>query len=164
MTLYSQNDLKESGMPPAPPSLPDFLAVMEEHNAQQCLTVYHKPQNCRELFDTWKPVLEALDRHHNTNDRRFGCFMNAMLFYPNSKSGFSTQPVAYCTFLCKMTKPSCRRSAVYVPVIDPVNGLTLQIKAVKPLEAGEMVSTVKTKQCWVTKKTEIFMVFLGLLG
>ena len=140
---FLQNDLKEMGMWSMPCFIPESLS---KQNAEQCLKLYHQPQNCRKLFNTWTPIVQALDRHHSTNQRQFGCFMNAltdligisMPMYATDQR-FSQEPIAYCTFLNKTATPFCVANAVFVPVVDPVYGPILQVKAVRPVKAGEMV-------------------------
>ncbi|GAU87327.1 hypothetical protein RvY_00199 [Ramazzottius varieornatus] len=88
-----------------------------------------------------------------TNLRQFGPFIDALAdvarmtvcFYPEDASLSDAPvnvPIAHANFLNKTTQPMCDRNAVFVPVTDPVNGLSLRIKTVKDIGAGEMVSRV----------------------
>ena len=146
-----QSSLKASGMPPVPFLATDFIL---EQEAEQCLKLVHQPQNCRKLFTTWKPILEALDRHFSTNIRQFAGFVRAVtdligvalpVFAANddTRVKFRREPVAYGSFLnlykTTMYTPSSVPNAVFVPVVDPVYGPILQVKAVRPVQAGEKV-------------------------
>ena len=58
---------------------------------------------------------------------------------------FSPEPIAYCMFpnLQQITVLFCVPNAVFVPIVDPVHGSVLQVKAVKPLKAGQQVKLTK---------------------
>ena len=112
--------------------------------------MFNQPQNCRRLFNTWKPIVEALDRHHNTNQRQFGCFMSALtdligISVPmfDADLHYCKEPIGYCTFIYASVTPICKPDAVLVPVVDPVHGPILQVKAAAPLNAGELVRILK---------------------
>ena len=126
-----------------PGFIPEDISVQ---HAKQFMELYHQPQNCHELFNTWKPILEALDRYHSTNQCQFGCFMNVLTdvtktSMPLYDAGlcYSKEPIAYCAFLEVNATPICTPNAVLVTFVDPVHGPILQIKAAAPLKAGEMV-------------------------
>ena len=54
---------------------------------------------------------------------------------------FCQEPIAYCLFadLYKTTTPSGMPNAVFVPVVDPSHGPIVQVRAVRPVKAGEQV-------------------------
>ena len=125
---------------------------LSEQKAEQWLVLFRQPPNCRKLFRTWKPILEALDRLHNTNVRQFGCFMQAMTELAATsmptfagERQFSPEPIAYCMFptVEQIITLFCVPNAIFVPVVDPVHGSVLQVKAVKPLKAGQQVILTK---------------------
>ena len=135
-------------MPSVPRLMPEWAI---QQRGEEAVEMFHQPQKCRQLFEMWKPLVDALDQHHDNNVRKFGCFMQTMgelimISMPMFDSGlhYSKEPIAYCTFLNKtMHSPVYSPNAVFVPVIDPVHGPVARVKAVVLLEAGDMASTVK---------------------
>ena len=130
--------------------LPEFVA---EQHAKPFLDSFDEPEKCRRLFKTWKPILEALDRHQNTNQRQIGYFMSSLtdliamalpMFDVDLR--YSKEPIAYCGFLDVSAAPMCNPNVVLVLVVDPIHGPVLQVKAVRPLKAGELVRAVKIHQ------------------
>ena len=135
-----------AGVPTKTFRIPEHIS---EGHAQYWLTLFNQPQNCRKLFNTWKPILEALDRLYNTNVRQLVIFMQSMtelistclpMFEGNGQ--LSREPIAYCMFvsLQMLTKPFSRCNTVFVLIADPVHGCMLQMKAVRPLTAGDQVN------------------------
>ena len=145
MRKFLQNDLRALGVPPTPWSLPESP---EEEPTEKLLLRYHQPQNCRILFDAWEPIVTALNRHYRTNLHQYAEFISFMnevgrITLPifNRDLHYGEEPIAYCAFLMNNTvPPTCNPNAVLVPVLDPVHGPILQLKAVKPLQAGELVN------------------------
>ena len=112
--------------------------------------MFNQPQNCVKLFSTWKPILEALERHHTTNIRKFNGFMYAMyelimasipMFDSNRR--YSKEPIAY-GFLAGWNincfSPVCNPDVVFVPVVHRIFGPILQVIAAKALKAGDLVN------------------------
>ena len=129
-----------------------FPKCLTDEKTKYYLERFHQPQNCRTLFDTWKPIVEALDRHYNTNQRQFGCFLQAIadligMALPmfDAELHYSKEPISYCTFLNVIVIPMSNLNAVLLPVVNPVHGAILQVKAVRPLKAGEMVRVFKIR-------------------
>ena len=58
---------------------------------------------------------------------------------------YSKEPIAYCTFLSVIVTPMSNPNAVLLPIVDPVHGPILQVKAVRPLKAGELVRVSKIR-------------------
>ena len=126
-------------------------------HVEEFLEVFNQPQNCRTLFNTWKPILEALDRHYNINQREFGSFLNALanlivaaLPILCVDLHYCKEPIAYCSFTQRTPTPVCKANAVLVPVVDPVHGPILRVKAAKPLKAGNLVGLYKSRW-WIQR-------------
>ena len=141
---FLQKDLKASGLRSIPCFVHHHCSVQ---HVEEFLEVFNQPQNCRTLFNTWKPILEALDRHYNINQREFGSFLNALanlivvaLPMFGVDLHYCKEPIAYCSFPNRSATPACKANAVLVPVVDPVHGTILQVKAAISLKAGKLVS------------------------
>ena len=139
--------MKASGISPKTYAFPEWFA---EQDADEYLEWFHQPQNCRKLFNTWKPIHEALDRNFNTNQRQIHIFMSSLssvmvasfsLF--DEDPHYSKEPIAYCAFKDIVAAPVGKANAVFVTVVDPVHGPILQLKAAVPLKAGNLVRVFK---------------------
>ena len=139
--LHLHNILKASGMASAP------CAYCPQQRVVDFLESLHHPQHCYQLYKAWKPIVDALDQYHNSDVQKFAIFVDTLddlidISMPIFGAGlrYSKEPIAYWTFLKQTAfNPVNIPNSVLIPVVDPVHGPILQVKAVKPLKTGERV-------------------------
>ena len=139
--------MKALGISPMTHAFPEWFS---EQDAEEYLEWFHQPQNCRKLFNTWKPIHEALDQNFNTNQRQFHVFMGSLAsvilqFFPLFAVDlhYNNEPIAYCSFKDIVAAPVGKPNAVFVTIVDPIHGPMLQLKAAVPLKAGNLVRVFK---------------------
>ena len=59
---------------------------------------------------------------------------------------YSKEPIAYYTFLSVIVTSKCHLNAVLLPIVDPVHGPILQLKATVPLKAGNLVKVSEMRR------------------
>ncbi|GAU87341.1 hypothetical protein RvY_00210 [Ramazzottius varieornatus] len=116
------------------------------------LKLFDSIANCKAVFLSWKPFLEAVDHQFGcrASPSQSGQFMSALAdmkgtafpVYPPGNQKYNEKyngnaPIGYGTFQFKTAIPLCKRNIAFVTVVDPMLGPVLKTKAVRPLKAGD---------------------------